>query len=180
MPRKSSTVLLLAALLAAGCTTTNPHSHGGQIVCEHHPDDKPDTTTAPYKATYVLHQWKLPPQDQPPPHYWSAEHEVAELYLRTLEEGEKVGFEKGDKGELFAVAGNEKILLEPGRYCWHISPGTQRGAFRQALATTGEVLGDLIVGIVALPLGIVFLILLLPLLILCLPAILLIGLLMVL
>jgi hypothetical protein len=36
-----------------------------------------------------------------------------------------VGFEKSSDGNLVAVAGEEKIPLEPGRYSWHIEPSSE-------------------------------------------------------
>ena len=175
MPKKAFACKLLLLVLAAGCTNQNPHCHGGHFICEHRPQDTPGTSTAPYKATYVLYQWRLPPQDQPAPHTWMPDHEATELYVRGLDGGEKIGFEKGEKDQLFAVAGCEKILLEPGRYCWHISPETEYRGFQLALHEICETVKETVAAIIALPLGIVLLVLLAPFLVLFLPCLLLFG-----
>jgi hypothetical protein len=169
MPRKflPSTWLLLIAL--GGCAAPNPHTHGGQLVCEHKCDDKPEATTAPYKATYVLHQWRTPSPDQPTPHTWIAEEQVTELYIRGLEKGDALGFEKDDKGQWFAVAGCEKIPLEPGRYCWHISQATEYRGFHLAVHEVCEAFKETVAMIIGLPAGIVLLVLLAPFFVLCLP-----------
>jgi hypothetical protein len=159
-------------LLTAGCASHNPHCHGGTFVCECRAADKAEATTAPYKATYVLYQWRNPPAGEPAPRTWIGEHEVAELYIRGLDAGDAIGFEKGDKDQLFAVCGGEKILLEPGRYCWHITQETQPSGFRQVVHEMCETTRDLVTTVLALPLGIVLLVLLVPLFILLLPFIL--------
>jgi hypothetical protein len=169
MPRKFLPCTLLLLIGLAGCAAHNPHTHGGQFLCEHKSDDKPETTTAPYKATYVLHQWRTPPPDQPTPHTWIAEQQVTELYVRGLEKGDALGFEKDDKGQWFAVAGSEKIPLEPGRYCWHISQATEYRGFGLAVHEVCETVQETGAMIVALPLGIVFVVLLAPFFVICLP-----------
>jgi hypothetical protein len=136
MLKKSFTGTLLIALFAAGCCH-NPHDHGGEFVVEYKPGNSPDTTSAPYKANYALYQWsKLP--DGPPPQKWVPDHEVTELYVRGLSRWDKIGFEKGDQGKVVAVAGNEKIPLEDGHYCWHITPETEYHGSDRILHETGE------------------------------------------
>jgi hypothetical protein len=123
-------------LLGPGCAA-NPHSHGGKFISEYNSGSSPDLGWTPYQATYVLQQWR-PRPDDPPPQSWIPEQEVQELYTRGLARWKRIGFEKDDHGKLFAVAGDEKIALEDGRYCWHISSDTEyRGAMR-VLNETGE------------------------------------------
>ena len=172
MPRKFLPFSLLILITLGGCAASNPHTHGGQFICEHKCDDKPEATTAPYKATYVLHQWRTPPPDQPVPHTWVAEQQVTELYVRGLEKGDVLGFEKDDKGQLFAVAGSEKIPLEPGRYCWHISQSTEFRGFALAIHEVCETVKEIVVTIVALPAGIILLDLAAPFFVICLPCLL--------
>jgi hypothetical protein len=127
-------ILLILALFNAGCLS-NPHAHGGKLINQYSPGETPTVSETPYRATYVLYQWQKPPEG-PPPHTWMAEHEVLELFVRGLGKAESLGFEKGEKDELMAVAGSEKIPLEPGRYCWHISTESEhRGLVRMAEAT---------------------------------------------
>src|SRR5581483_4831397 len=97
----------------------------------------PDEESAPYKATYALYHWRKPPEGEPP-QTWVPEQEVEQLYLRGLSKGDKVGFERDDKGRLFAVAGEEKIPLPDGRYCWHITPETEYRGLERVLHETGE------------------------------------------
>jgi hypothetical protein len=127
---------LAAVLFLTGCCH-NPHDHGGEFVTEYKPGDTPDTTTAPYKATYALYQWSKPP-DGPPPQTWVPEHEVTELYVRGLSRHDKIGFEKGDTGQIVAVAGSEKIPLDDGHYCWHITSETEYHGSDRILHETGE------------------------------------------
>ena len=145
MPRKLIVGLLMATLLAGGCAG-NSHSHSGELIAEHTPDSTPEVTEVPYRATYALYQWAHPPEG-PPPRTWIPEHEVTELYVRGLSGSDKVGFEKGENGELRAVAGDEKIPLEPGHYCWHITPETEHRGLERA----AEVTGDTVCTVVALP-----------------------------
>src|SRR5262249_25917988 len=102
----------------------------------------------PYQATYVLYHWRPQPTD-PPPQTWIPDQEVEELYVRGLGRWVNIGFEKGDKGKLFAVAGKEKIPLEDGRYCWHINPATEYHGAERLLHETGQN----IVYVVRLPFG---------------------------
>jgi hypothetical protein len=168
MPRKLLACALLLVPLA-GCATSNPHFHGGHFISEHKCDDCSETSTAPYNATYVLYQWRTPPKDQPPPQTWIPDQEVGQLYVRGLQRGDKIGFEKGDKDELFAVAGTEKITLEPGRYCWHISQETEYRGLALAVHEACDTFKETVETIIALPLGIVLLVLLLPFFLVFLP-----------
>jgi hypothetical protein len=102
----------------------------------------PAVEDAPYKATYVLYHWRTPPEG-PVPENWTAEDEVERLYLRGLSRKDKVGFERDDKGQLFAVAGDEKIPLADGRYCWHITPETEYRGTERILHETGEIIVDI-------------------------------------
>jgi hypothetical protein len=145
MARNLLILSLIVCLLLQGCMS-NPHLHGGQMVAECHGGDCPSETRTPYKATYVLYQWQDPP-DGPPPKSWVAEQHVAEMYIRGLDRGEKIGFEKDAQGNLSALAGQEKIALPPGRYCWHISQETE---YRGAACILHET-GDNVCGIIALP-----------------------------
>ena len=138
---------MFLALLTAGCAT-NLHGHGGKFIAEYQPGEHPCTTHTPYKAVYVLYQWRKPPGGTPP-HSWIPEQEVTELFLRGLGRWEKVGFEKGPNGELLAVAGGEKIPLEEGRYCWHITTATEYQGVQRVLNETGEN----VVAVAAMPFG---------------------------
>ncbi len=148
---------MIVALVTVGCAS-NPHGHGGRFIAEYQPGGPPSTTHTPYKAFYALYQWRQPPGD-PPPHTWIPEHEVTELYLRGLGRWEKVGFEKGSGGELLAVAGGEKIPLEEGRYCWHITPATEYQGAQRIPSETGEN----VVAVASMPLGLAACAFLLPL-----------------
>jgi hypothetical protein len=155
MVRPVFVAALAACLVAAGCAT-NPHSHGGSLVVEHHPGDKEAVTSAPYKADYVLYRWPSPPPG-PPPHDWRPEREATEFYVRGLEGGTPVGF-RADEHGIVAVAGQERIPLEEGRYCWHISSDTQ---YRGAQLVCHEVADD-VVTVIAIPFATVGFICMLP------------------
>ncbi len=127
---------LVVALFVTGCCH-NPHDHGGEFVAEYKCGDSPDTTTAPYKATYALYQWSKPP-DGPPPQKWVPDREVTELYVRGLSRWDKIGFEKGENGKIVAVAGTEKIPLDDGHYCWHITSDSEYRGGDRILHETGE------------------------------------------
>lgn len=158
MPKKPIAWTLAAALFLSGCCH-NPHDHGGEFVVEYQAGESAETTTAPYKATYALYQWSKPP-DGPPPQKWIPEHEVTELYVRGLCHWDKIGFEKGEHGNLVAVAGSEKIPLEDGHYCWHITPDTEYRGGERILHEAGE---DVIT-VVTLPFAVVGAALILPIL----------------
>jgi hypothetical protein len=146
----------LALLALAGCCT-NPHFHSGELVTNLDPGDTPDVDRAPYKATYALYRWRKPPEGTIPVK-WIPEQEVDELYVRGLCRFDKIGFERDADGKLFAVAGDEKIPLEDGRYCWHITPETEYRGMERILHETGEN----IVGLVSLPFAIVGAVIVLP------------------
>jgi hypothetical protein len=126
----------LALLALAGCCS-NPHGHGGQLVTELGPADRPAVDAAPYKATYALYRWRKPPEGTVP-QKWIPDQEVEQLYLRGLARWDKVGFERNDGGQLFAVAGEEKIPLPDGHYCWHVTPETEYRGMERILHEAGE------------------------------------------
>jgi hypothetical protein len=129
MAKRAFACVLIFSTLISGCVS-NSHLHGGKLVAEHQPGDAPDKCRTPYKATYVLYHWQEPPAGAPP-HTWIPEQQVEELFVRGLGRWETIGFEKDADGKLLAVAGNEKIPLAEGRYCWHISTESEyRGVAR--------------------------------------------------
>jgi hypothetical protein len=147
-----------AVMALIGCCS-NPHGHSGQLVSELSPTEKPALEAAPYKATYALYRWNNPPEGTPPER-WVADEEVERLYLRGLCRYDKVGFERDEKGQLFAVAGEEKIPLADGHYCWHITPETEYRGMERILHETGEN----VVSIAALPFEIVGAVVFVPIL----------------
>src|SRR5262249_15562292 len=118
--RRQVIVVALILSFACGCAH-NPHGHSGELVAEYRPGKEPEVEHAPYKAAYALYQWPKPPES-PPPHTWYPEHHAVEIFVRGLSKSDAVGFEKGEGGNIVAVAGDEKIVLEEGAYCWHITP----------------------------------------------------------
>ena len=129
MAKRAFACVLIFSTLIPGCVS-NPHLHGGKLVAEHNPGDPPEQCRTPYQATYMLYHWQEPPAGASP-HTWIPEQQVEELYVRGLGHWDKIGFEKDASGNLSAVAGNEKIPLAEGRYCWHISTQTEyRGVAR--------------------------------------------------
>jgi hypothetical protein len=56
------------------------------------------------------------------------------------------------------LAGDEKIVLEEGRYCWHLSPATEYHGVKWVLHETGEC----VVAVVSLPFELAALALTLP------------------
>jgi hypothetical protein len=161
MFRKVLTGCLLGMGLLGGCAHQNLHPHGGRLIAEFKPGECPDVKKAPYQATYVLYHWPKPPCD-PPPHKWVPEQEVVEMFVRGLTKRQPIGFEKGCDGKVFAVAGEEKIELDAGRYCWHIHPSTEYTGVKWLVQETGE----RAVEIISLPFGLAALIVCLPLLLL--------------
>ena len=121
--------------MLAGCTHDAAHS-SGQLVARYSGTDA-EVSNAPYKATYVLRQSQAPPSD-PPPRTWIPEEHVVDLFVRGLSRQQAVGFEKTSDGKLLAIAGDEKIALEPGRYSWHIDPSTEYTGLKWFVHETGE------------------------------------------
>jgi hypothetical protein len=136
MTRKLIISVLTAAVLAAGCAS-HRHGHGGELVAEYRPGEEPPTTRTPYQATYALYQWHTPPTE-PPPHTWIPDQEVTELYVRGLDRWEDIGFKKEENAGLVAVAGKEKIALENGHYCWHITPQSEYHGAQRILHEAGD------------------------------------------
>ncbi len=64
--------------------------------------------------------------------------QVVDLFVRGLDKRQSVGFEKTADGKLLAVAGYEKIALEPGRYAWHIHPSSEYTGLKWFVQETGE------------------------------------------
>jgi hypothetical protein len=154
--RKLLAIALSVLLIGPGCAN-NPHGHSGKLIAEHTPGDCPEQTVTPYKAVYVLFRWNNPP-DGPPPRDWIPEKEVVELYTRGLARWQSIGFQKDKDGKLVAVAGEEKIPLEDGRYCWHISPDTEyHGAARLAHEA-----GENVLFVVTMPVAVVGFVCMLP------------------
>ena len=117
MFRISRLGILLAIGLLSGCRHDNPHATGGRLIAEHKPEKEAELAKAPYSATYVLYQQPAAPTD-PPPRRWVPDEQAVELFVRGLGKRQPIGFEKTSGGKLVAVAGEEKISLEPGRYRW--------------------------------------------------------------
>jgi hypothetical protein len=159
MPKIPPTVCALLLCLATGCMSANSHCHGGALVSDCRIEDQATTTIVPYTATYALYQWKGPPAGQPPPISWSADEHAKVIYVRSLEQQDQIGFEKGNNEQLFAVAGEEKIPLDPGRYCWHVTEATER----RGLALAVHDICDTVTEIVSLPFELAFAIIFLPL-----------------
>jgi hypothetical protein len=147
MPRKLIACAMAANMLVAGCLS-NPHAHSGKLIAEYRPGEEPSTARTPYQATYALYQWRSPPT-QPPPHTWIPEQEITELYVRGLSRWKTIGFTRESDGALYATAGEEKIPLAEGHYCWHITPQTETHGLERVLSETGEN----VVTIVSLPFG---------------------------
>jgi hypothetical protein len=159
---------LLGMVLLGGCAHQNLHPHGGRMIAEFKPGECPEVKKTPYQATYVLYHWPIPPCD-PPPHKWVPEHEVVEMFVRGLGKRQPIGFEKGCDGKVFAVAGEEKIELDLGRYCWHMHPNTEYTGLKWLVHETGERAVEIIAvpfglaaTIIALPFGLAAMILFLP------------------
>lgn len=158
MPRLAGLSMIIVATTLSGCVH-NSHSHGGHLISDYAPGDNAKTRKTPYRATYVLMHRPSPPTN-PPPHTWNPDQQVCELYVRTLKKREKIGFEKDSDGKLFAVAGEEKILLEDGKYCWHVSSQERFPMAKWMIAETN----DTVLGIVTLPFSLVALALVVPML----------------
>jgi hypothetical protein len=136
MARRRIVYSWMAAFLC-GWQVANPHGHGGAFVAEHKPGETPAVSSAPYQAVYALYRWD-PPPEEPPPHTWLPEQQVTEMFVRGLARRDPVGFEKGKDNELVAVAGTEKIPLVEGRYCWHITAGSEYHGTQRLLHEAGE------------------------------------------
>lgn len=141
---------LLGLILLGGCSHSGLHPHGGKMIAEYKPCEDAQVKKTPYQANYVLYHWPKPPCD-PPPQKWIPENEVIEVFVRGLGKRQPIGFEKAKDGQLFAVAGDEKISIEMGRYCWHIHPSTEYRGLKWFVHETG----DRIVEIASLPFGLV-------------------------
>jgi hypothetical protein len=157
MFRFSRLYALFALVLAAGCAHRAP-TPDGRMIAEYQPGKDAIVCKTPYQATYVLRHMPTPPSD-PPPKEWIPEHEVVDVFIRGLGKRHSIGFEKSSDGTLCAVAGEEKLKLEPGRYCWHIHPHSQYTGLKWVLHETGE----RVVEVISLPFGLAALVIVVPL-----------------
>jgi hypothetical protein len=64
------------------------------------------------------------------------------VLARTLIFGETFGFHRDTAGRIFAIAGEERIPLEEGRYAWELTPLE----YTQAQKTTGFIIGLIAAG----------------------------------
>jgi len=148
----------LAVMALIGCCS-NPHGHSGQLVSELNPAEKPALEAAPYKATYALYRWK-----QPAGRHGAgevvADEEVERLYLRGLCRHDKVGFERDDKGQLFAVAERRRSLYRTDTIAGTSPRKTEYRGMERILHETGEN----VVSIAALPFEIVGSVVIVPVL----------------
>jgi hypothetical protein len=113
-PRSLARLRFLAVagffLLCVGCRSTHPF-HEGILVSSHLPTHPSEALPLEFSAQYTLYS-------RP-----SLEEEGVEVLFRDLERADPLGF-AATEGELFAVAGQERIPLPAGLYCWHIRPGS--------------------------------------------------------
>src|SRR5882724_8820100 len=123
MLRKALGWILLVGLLG-GCTPPDEHHHCGRKVAEFQPGQEPQTARTPYAATYALYH-RPDPLNDPPAEESAHDHEPSQVAMRDLGRRELIGFMRGTNGQLFAVAGEEKIPLPMGRYCWRIVPNSK-------------------------------------------------------
>lgn len=130
-------ILLAALATTTGCAHWNAPTPGGRFITDYKPGKDAELSHTPYQATYVLQHCPDPPSD-PPPREWIPEQQVVTLYVRGLGKWQSIGFEKTADGELLAVAGEEKIKLEPGRYRWHMDPNTEYTGFKWLAHESGQ------------------------------------------
>ncbi|MBI3821582.1 MAG: hypothetical protein HY289_02770 [Planctomycetes bacterium] len=145
--RRTTLALTVLIALFSGCARETPKS-SGRLIADYAPGKDAEVSKAPYQATYILRHWPNPPAD-PPPKHWVPDQEIVDLFIRGLDKRQAVGFEKTSDGNLVAVAGEEKIKLEPGRYAWHIHPSTEYTGLKWVIHETGE----RTVEIISLPFG---------------------------
>jgi len=137
MRRTKRAWVLLGIFMLTGCVSENRRLPG-KLIAEYSPDKKDASVSkTPYQAIYVLREWPTPPSD-PPPQRWVPEENVVDLFTRGLEGRQPVGFEKSSDGKLVAVAGEEKIPIEPGRYSWHIEPSSEYTGMKWFIHEAGE------------------------------------------
>jgi hypothetical protein len=121
MARTILAAVCLGLLSLAGCSERNPHSHSGALICKYSPGKAGDICRAPRTATYVLYHCPAPSDL---PLEFGDHQESMQIALRDLDRRQRIGFIRGGDGNLYAVAGPEKIQLHMGHYCWHIQPGS--------------------------------------------------------
>lgn len=125
-------------LVCIGCRSTHPF-HQGILVRNHLSTHEVEALPLEFTAEYVL--YSRPALDQ----------EGVEVLSRELSRADELGFEARPEGQLFAVAGEEHVALEPGLYCWHIRPGTGPSALAfKVRSLTGVALGVFALSLVSL------------------------------
>jgi hypothetical protein len=141
MTRKLGVGLALAAALVGGCAR-GPRD---RPIADHRPGGPSAATPAPYRADYALYRRDGAPNG-------------AAVLWRGLAEGEAVGFETNAEGALAAVAGQERVPLAEGDYCWSITPETElrgvelaRHDAAKAVASAGRFVGATALGVILFP-----------------------------
>jgi hypothetical protein len=148
MPRKVIATFALITTLFDGCTTT-PHCHDGDLIAEYPANKGAEVKMAPHQGTYALYRRADLPESVPA----QAAAPVGLRALYSLPAQAAVGFEKGEDGQLFAVVGEEKIPLPPGRYCWHATPEAPLPGGQRVvgfLTKAGKAGTEIVVGVVIL------------------------------
>jgi hypothetical protein len=154
MPRKVIAYLALLATLVNGCASAPP-CPDGERVAEFPAGEDTEMTPPRCPGTYGLYSRQGPPEVVAPGAGGKGgpPAELGDLRgLFCLAEQGPVGFEKGEDGQLFAVVGEEKFPLPPGRYCWRAipeppAPGPELSAGQKvvwALHKTGETVSEVV------------------------------------
>ncbi len=116
MPRSMPLGVICAVVLLAGC---GGRDSSQELVAECAPSKNAEMRKAPYEATYVLQQWHARPTRTGKPY-----EEALDMFQRGLTKNDSIGFEKASDGGIVAVAGDERVSLEPGHYTWNVAQYT--------------------------------------------------------
>jgi hypothetical protein len=135
MLRRVISLSLIMAIVQTGCASVHRHGHGGKLVAAIDSDrtGRRMTYTAEYDADVALHRWG----DAGSRRDRALRATVVDVV--PVKRGETVGFEWRPPEQYIAYAGDRRIELQPGRYCWHVTVDTERSTGKHFWREAGEV-----------------------------------------
>ena len=120
--------ILIALLVCGGCAY-EPIAREVRIYRPGEPD--PQTTTAPFKGTYILVRGARTPESQA-------------MLQADLHKGDPLGFRVLPSGEIEAVAGTRTVVITPAEHVWIGTPSHRELEVGKTLIVVAIVVGAIV------------------------------------